>query len=314
MMQGKLSLLVIVLLTSLVAACGGGEETAELPPAPAVETVVESPVEEAVSPTEEPQPTAELPPTAEPQPTETLQPTGEPEAAEEASADSGEGWGASGTTAQSACDHPYFPLRTGANWTISAGSGDPIIWEVVHVEGDMQSATAEMQMTIGDLEFAYTWECSQNGALVSFGFGNQGLSALGPDVKIEVSEGSGMFLAPPEALVPGYSWDTSYHSVYSLTQIDGDLEMEVGGEMSTMQTSTVLSAEPVPFDDETVPGLLIQQDSQIDMIMSILDESVESSTSSGGEMVLGHGLGMLRQTSFTDFGDFTMETTEVFVP
>lgn len=307
-MNTKPLLLLIVLLAFLLAACGGEEETAGSPAQPATDTAVE------IADVEEAQPKAEVAPTVEAQPTAVPQPTEEPEATEEPSEVLNEGWGESASTAQSACDHPYFPLRTGTAWTMAGDGGEPITWEVVSVEGDMQSATAEMEMRSGELIFNYSWNCSQNGGLASFGFGNQGLSALGPDVEVTVSEGLGMFLAAPHELVPGYSWDTSYHSAYSLTQVDGDLETDINGEMTTLQTSIVLSDEPVTFGDATVPGLLIQQDSQVDMIMSILEQSVESSMSTGGEIELGRGLGMLRQTTFTDFGDFALETIEVYVP
>ena len=322
-MDQKILLLIVVVLALSLAACGG-EDRAGSPAQPTADTAAEiADVGEAVPansapettpPVEEAQPTAELSPTAETQPTAVPQPTEEPEVTEEPSEVLSEGWGESGSTAQSACDHPYFPLRTGAAWTMAGDGGEPITWEVVSVEGDMQSATAEMEMRSGELIFNYSWDCSQNGGLVSFGFGNQGLSALGPDVEITVSEGSGMFLAAAQELVPGYSWDTSYHSAYSLTQVDGDLETDISGEMTTLQTSIVLSDEPVTFGDVTVPGLLIQQDSQVDMIMSILEQSVENSMSTGGELELGRGLGMLRQTTFTDFGDFALETIEVYVP
>ena len=48
--------------------------------------------------------------------------------------------------------------------------------------------------------------------------------------------------------------------------------------------------------------------------MAILGNEVENVMSMGGEMELGWGLGMLRQTTFTEFGDFSMEVTEIYVP
>lgn len=314
--------LVFILATALallLAACGG-EETAEFPAEPAQEAAeVESAAEETAVEVAEPEPTMEPEPTEEPEPQATeAPPTAEPqptaEAEEAQQAASGEGWGESGSTAQSACDHPYFPLRTGTTWTLSGEDGDPLTWEVLNVDGDMSSATAEMKMSSGEVEFLYTWECSGDGGLVSFDFGNQGMSALGPEVTIEVSEGTGMFLPAVEELVPGHTWETSYHSVYQMVQVEGDTELEIGGEMDTMQTSRVLSDAPVTFNGETVPGLLIQQDSEINMVMSMLGSEVNNTMTMGGEMELGWGLGMLRQTSFTDFGDFTMTATEIYVP
>jgi hypothetical protein len=313
---------IVLLLSILLAACaedgerGEGPLTVESQPA---QTGQEEPAAPAEFPATEAPPT-EVPPT-EASPTE-VPPTEEPPVemeaeappADESSSGSEGGWGESGTTAQSACDHPYFPLRTGTTWTMSSGEGEPLTWGVVSVDGDLELATAEMKMSSGGLELFYTWECSSDGGLVSYGFGNQGISALGPEVNIEVSDGSGMFLPAPELLEPGYSWDTQYRTTYSMSQLDGDQEIEISGEMDTMQTSHVLANDPITFQGETVPGLLIQQDTEINMVMSMMGESMENVMATGGEMELGRGLGMLRQTSFTEFGDFTMDVTDIYVP
>ncbi|MFN2173130.1 MAG: hypothetical protein ACK2UR_20305 [Candidatus Promineifilaceae bacterium] len=310
---------IVLILVIVLAACGGEGETA-VAPTPA-ETAVEMPQEEAV-PTEEvvpptEAPPTEMPPTEAPAVEETAPADVQQDAGETAVADSGEGWGESGTTAQSACDHPYFPLRTGMNWTVDSGDGVPITWEVVRVDGDMQKATAEVTMSSADLEFTYIWECTADGGISSYEFSNVGLPALGPEVQIEVTEGSGFFLPDPASLEPGYSWDTSFHTSYSMTQLDttaDDIQLVISGEMDTRQTSTVVNMDPVTFQDMTVPGLLIQQDTEIDTVMEMMGESVENSLFMGGEIEFGRGWGIVRQTSFTDFGDYTMEVTDIFVP
>ena len=317
----KLYLLFVVLLAMMLAACGGSD-AAEAPAQRASETAVveptqetpaEEPTEEAAEATEAPQPTEE--PTAEPEPTEAPEPAQEPtaEPAKEA-ASSGEGWGESDSTAQSACDHPYFPLRTGTMWTMVGEENDPITWEVANVEGDMQSATADMVLHSGDLELHYTWECSADGGLVSFDFGTSGLGGLGTELTIESSEGTGMFLPPVEELEPGFTWESSFHSTYSIMQPEGDTELALSGEMDTAQTSTMINNDPITFNDRTVPGLLVQQDSEITMVMSMMGSEITNVMNMGSEMQLGRGLGMLRQTSNTDFGDVTMEATEIYVP
>jgi hypothetical protein len=59
---------------------------------------------------------------------------------------------------------------------------------------------------------------------------------------------------------------------------------------------------------------VVQQDTDIETVMTMLGENVESTMFLGAETVFGRGLGILRQTSFTDFGDFTMEVTDIYVP
>jgi hypothetical protein len=330
---------ILLLLAMMLAACGGDDsesaaeqvpaETAVQEEAAPVNVEEDTPAGEELAPTEAP-PTEEAAPmeteapatdgadgsmpsddivaqTREPMLIDTPQPNGEaPEVAA--------GWGESGTAAQTACDHPYFPLRTGTTWSMTGGDGEPINWEVINVEGDLEAATAELAMRTAGLEFMYTFECSADGSLSSYEFSSQGLPALGPEVQIEISEGSGFFLPDPDLLEPGYSWDTSFHTTYALSQLESDVEVEISGEMDTHQVSRVVSTEPVTFEEKTVPGLLIQQDTEVETAMTMLGETVESSLGMGGETVFGRGLGILRQTSFTDFGDFTMEVTEIYVP
>jgi hypothetical protein len=314
--MSKLTPILLILVIAL-AACGGSDSDTADQPAPAETAVVDATQDvasaEVVEPTEVPAAETAVPEEAAPtQPEES--PTDEAPAVSEAPADTGEGWGESGTTAQTACDHPYFPLRTGTTWTMSGGDGEPITWEVVDVSGALEQATAELVMRSAGLEFNYTFDCSAGGGLSSFTFASQGLAALGPEVDVQITDGSGYFLPDPDLLQPGYSWDSAFHTTYSLSQMNGDTEIEISGEMDTKQTSRVISAEPVTFQDTTVPGLVVQQDTDVETVMTMLGEDVESTMFLGAETVFGRGLGILRQTSFTDFGDFTMEVTDIYVP
>jgi len=123
-----------------------------------------------------------------------------------------------------------------------------------------------------------------------------------------------MFLPPVEELEPGFTWESSFHSTYSIMQPEGDTELALSGEMDTAQTSTLINNDPITFNDRTVPGLLVQQDSEITMVMSMMGSEITNVMNMGSEMQLGRGLGMLRQTSNTDFGDVTMEAAEIYVP
>jgi hypothetical protein len=201
-------------------------------------------------------------------------------------------------------------------WTMAGEEGDSITWEVEKVDGDMDKATAEVTMHTGDLEFTYVWECTAEG-ITSYEFSNVGMPALGPEMEIEITDGSGFFLPGVAKLESGYSWDTSFHTNYSMSQLDttkDDVQLVISGEMDTRQTSSVLNTDPVTFQDQSIPGLLVQQDTELDTVMSMMGEEVENSLFMGGETQFGRGLGILRQTSFTDFGDFTMETTDIYVP
>jgi hypothetical protein len=71
---------------------------------------------------------------------------------------------------QTACDHPYFPLREGATWTFSSESG-PQTWTVTSVSGDETNATADMAIDMAEVSVTYHWTCSPEG-IVSYDFGN----------------------------------------------------------------------------------------------------------------------------------------------
>jgi hypothetical protein len=313
----RCALILLVILTLLLAACGGEEqsqeaETAGVQPPAAAEAAEEIPAT-AVPPTAEPAAPTDEPPAAatEPMP----QPTPEPTAtAEPQPAASEDGWGESGTNAQSACDHPYFPLREGYAFTMSSADGEDMRWEVISVEGDMDQATAEMEMTFADFQFTYTWDCSASGGLVSYDFSNPSLSAIDPGAEIIVTAGSGSFLPPVEELTPGATWESGFDSELSITQVEGDEEIEVAGTIRTTQLNEVVNDEPAAYDGRQVPAILVHQDLALSMVMTMMGTTIENEMEMAGEVLFGRGIGILQQTSFSEFGDFTSELIDVYVP
>lgn len=115
---------------------------------------------------------------------------------------------AGGYVSQTACDHPYFPIRQGASWTYSSNEG-PQTWSVTSVSGDLNSASATMEMTFPGGSINYTWECSSSG-VVSFDFGTMGFNAAPGVGEITITSNSGTILPPPDQLVPGASWSNTF--------------------------------------------------------------------------------------------------------
>jgi hypothetical protein len=137
--------------------------------------------------------------------------------------------------AESACDHPYLPLRLGATWFYepTLGEGPNIVTVTVNtVQGDTQSATAETT------EYAY--QCDANGLTYS---------GLRLPVGV-ITNLSGVFLPPADQLAPGYTWNYAYYS---------NIAAPPSGLITTTVylTSTVVSADPVTFNGETYPGLQV---------------------------------------------------------
>ena len=228
------------------------------------------------------------------------------------------GWGASNSGPQSACDHPYWPMREGARWVFRSADGADLTWEIIEVNGDLQNAEATMQMTTGDpenaLTFSYTWECSADGGLVSFDFAGQNFEQVGLDMDMQVTSGTGAFLPAPELLQPGYTWESTLDSTFSFMMAEGDAEMTISGAMTNETTNSITGTEPVSFDGTTVDGLQIEQASDMAMTMDMLGSSTTTDLSMGSSMVLGRGIGMISQTNSTEFGNVTTELVEVSIP
>lgn len=115
---------------------------------------------------------------------------------------------ASGSVGRTACDHPYLPLRQGASWVYSSDDGTQT-WSVPSVSGDMNSATAMMEIAFPQGTVSYTWNCGSDG-VVSFDFGTMGLPTSGFTSDITITSNSGAILPPPDQLVPGASWNNSF--------------------------------------------------------------------------------------------------------
>ena len=110
-------------------------------------------------------------------------------------------------TGQTACDHPYFPLRPGATWTFTGDQG-ATVWTVTDVTGDQTQATATMTFKTGDTTGVYHWQCTPDG-IISYEFGNIATSSsTGIDFKI--TQHAGVWLPPASKLQTGYSWENSY--------------------------------------------------------------------------------------------------------
>jgi len=293
--------LFIVLAIGLVA-CGGDEsEPSGQTPEPATAT--------AEPPTATPEP-----PTATPEPSPT--PTDEPAAtavAEVSQPADGSGWGASGSGAQSACDHPYLPLRSGAMWRYETSEGE-VLWEVADIQGDMDEATAVLNVTVGDFSLAYQWQCSAGQGLSSFDFASLSAAPVGLDMTIEQVSVDGVFLLPPEQMVVGASWTAVLTGTVSFSQEIEGTSIEATGDMTTVQQHTIASADPVEFDGQSIPGLQIQQADTINLTLMMMGTAVDQAITLDNSYDLGYGIGIVSQSSVTDFGTETMKLVEYSIP
>jgi len=224
-----------------------------------------------------------------------------------------DGWGASGSGPQSACDHPYLPLRPGATWTYNDGQ-DTLIWEVIDVQGDLNNATAVLQITVGDIALDYQWNCAEGEGLASFDFANLGSAASELQMTLEQISSDGQFLLPADQLQPGATWETNLESAFSFSQGEGDVLIEVFGDMINVQTNEVISTNPVTFDGLTVDGVQLEQADAITMVMTVLGNAINQNMSFVSNYEFGRGIGMISQSSATDFGPSIVQLVSYYVP
>lgn len=107
---------------------------------------------------------------------------------------------------QTACDHPFMPLRPGATWTYSGG-GRTVTWTVTDVAGDQQQASAAMTAEGGKVTSHFLWECEAGVGLQRL-YRSQTIDGAGTlDLTLDI--GFGAYLPPAGALKPDLAWEAS---------------------------------------------------------------------------------------------------------
>jgi hypothetical protein len=147
---------------------------------------------------------------------------------------------------QTACDHPYFPLRPGASWTYTSGSGERTL-TVSAVTGGTEAATATVVREDGE---AVEWHCTAEGVwsylLIIAAFGLDG------ETRGELTANSGAWLAPAEQLAPGAAWNFFFRLEPSAAT--GNV---IVGFWEFTQAMTVAGVESVTLEGETVDALRV---------------------------------------------------------
>ena len=120
--------------------------------------------------------------------------------------------------AQTACDHPYFPLRQGATWSFSS-EGYSYSWTVSAVSGDLNNATATFVMAFEGGSTSFEWTCSSDG-VYSYDVGTFTADALGTIGNYSVTSQSGARFPPADELEAGSSWTSEYTTTFE-TSVEG---------------------------------------------------------------------------------------------
>lgn len=305
----KYSLLLSLLLgfSLMLGACGSGSQVGETTPtaAPAAATATAVVVEPTPVP---PQPTP-APATSEAQPGPVAS-----------------------TEPQTACDHPYFPLRPGATWTYrERAQRYTVRWTVTDVEGDRQTATARMEALVEvpdpsmgeNTRLEYTWRCSAEEGIVSFDYvslTNANRSSTEFRFEIVENEGEGVMLPPVARLTPGQSWNLTSRSTIRMVLPDGAGGPgigDMGGTSETRVAYTVAEALPVTFVGATYDGLKLQQETEITINITIGGVSAgvpANTTAVTSTSMLARGIGYVLVDEIGGMDNAGMELVEYSIP
>lgn len=140
--------------------------------------------------------------------------TPEPGDDEEREAEPGPALPTGGYVSETACDHPYFPLRQGASWNYSS-DGFGYSWTVTSVSGDLSSATASVAMAFDAGSLTFEWTCDSQGVLF-YQFGTLTTDDLGTVASFEITSSSGAPLISANDLEAGASWNSEYTLTYEV--------------------------------------------------------------------------------------------------
>ena len=229
---------------------------------------------------------------------------------------------------QSACDHPYFPMREGASWVYhDSTSGDYYLWQVDSVSGNMQDANAVMTVFITDFEdpteeqkqsgiqIEYNWVCSATDGIVSFDLATLSIPEFEDETfnfTLENVVGEGVMIPPADQLQPGFYWQLTLTGEFNMEALMG-----ATGTMQATDVYTVISQDPVDFNGQTFEGLQYQRDFQnemdislngVDMTLPNVDFDFQTLT------VMAKGVGYVQLDTDSDFGNTGLQLVRYQIP
>jgi hypothetical protein len=123
-----------------------------------------------------------------------------------------------GYDAQTACDHPYFPLRAGATWSY-ASEGYSFTWTIPSVTGDLSSATASILMSFEGGSTTFEWTCTSEGVF-AYDVGSFTADTLGTFANFRVTGQTGARFPSAEQLESAASWSSEYTQEFE-TSVEG---------------------------------------------------------------------------------------------
>jgi hypothetical protein len=207
-----------------------------------------------------------------------------------------------GYSSAHACDHPYFPLRTGATWTY-AGTEGTLTWIVTSAGGSAASASATMDFSFPEGTTTVHWGCGPEG-ITSYDFGSFSGAGFDGAISFEVVDSAGAWLPAPELMVPGYSWSNAY-TMNVASAFEG---VSFSMSAATSESWTVSSSETVSLGGETFDAIRIDGTSTTTTTAAGVPVPIPTMTSSQTFWMV-EGVGIVRYSSsgegYTSSGELT---------
>ena len=207
---------------------------------------------------------------------------------------------------ETACDHPYLPLRSGSSWTYSTTEGTST-WSVGSAAGTADSAQATMAITVPEVAMTTHWNCTSEG-IISYDFGNISVAEMGEIVSMDVTDSSGVFLPAASLLAPGYSWSENYSLAMHVTA-EG---FSIDTTMSAAESWTAVGMETVSVPAGTFEALRVEGTENISMSgymgMGGVDTVVHAT------FWFAEGVGIVRYTSEAEGYSSVAELTSYAIP
>jgi len=183
--------------------------------------------------------------------------------------------------AESLCDHPYFPIRVGTEWSLS--TADVVIkLKVLNLASSNTESTAQLslQYDFGE-RYDQAWRCSADGI---YGYNITSYSDTSGLVQpVALLKHTGLYLPQASLLKTGYTWDeltVTYNQGYTITtdlhyavasmnpvtvlglQVPG-IQIQVGGKMTAVDTTGQQSERDVNYVREFGLGVGLVKEDQL---------------------------------------------------
>jgi hypothetical protein len=217
---------------------------------------------------------------------------------------------------ETACDHPYFPMRTGATWTYrlsDAGETMTMIWTVTGVTGDRNNAEATIRAEFDGFTTTYTWQCTPEG-IVSFDFHAFNFDEFEFEMEdmsysTEFSDQSGVTLPAPGQMRQGFSWNNGFTMRTTIAMAG----LALTYDFTNSESFTITGEESVTVPAGTFNALVVEMVGNSSASSSMMPE-MNMAFGSSGTHWYGRGVGWLRSVTITDGERSTMELVSYSIP